>query len=107
MPAILPPDTSAYALAGLAIKTLLAVMVLTWLVELVAFRRLRPLLRATCTVGLAGLIAAAVAGALAHTGQPRWHGIDLPEALRYLPAAIIVWLLYWRSLAKAYRDEQD
>ncbi len=28
-------------------------------------------------------------------------------ALTYGPAAAVVWLFYWRSLSRAYRDEMD
>jgi len=95
-------EASIYALAGWAIKTLLAMMFLTWVVEIVAFRRLRPALRASCTVGLAWVIAGVAAG----LWETRGHGVDMHPSLAYLPAAGVVWLFYWRSLAKAYRDEE-
>jgi hypothetical protein len=49
-------DADLYTYAGLAIRTLLTVMILTWLIEMVAFRRLRPAARQPDRhAGLAGL----------------------------------------------------
>lgn len=96
-------EAAAYGLAGLAIKTLLAIMTATWLVEYVAFRNLRPFWRAALTVGLAYAIVAALAGGW----QRRWHGVDSHEALLYAPAALVIWLLYWRNLAKSFREEAE
>ncbi len=94
-------QAAAYDLAGMAIKTMLAMMFVTWLVEMVAFRNLKPFWRATLTVGVTWLIVGAAAGGW----QTRWHGVDWHEAARYAPAAVIVWLFYWRSLAKAWHAE--
>jgi hypothetical protein len=94
-------QATAYDLAGLAIKTLLAIMTATWLVEYVAFRRLRPFWRATLTVGLAF----AVVGTLAGGWQAGWHGVDRHEALRYAPAALVIWLFYWLNLSRSFRAE--
>lgn len=95
-----------YALAGLAITTLLAIMALTWAVELVAFRRLPPTLRASCTVGVAWVIAVA-ATVWWDTRRFGFNGgFDGPVALRYLPAAAIIWFFYRRNLVRDYGEDE-
>jgi hypothetical protein len=96
-------DADLYTYAGLAIRTLLTVMVLTWLIEMLAFRRLRPLLRASLTVTLAWLASAATTGPWRDWGQR----YDPYALILYLPAAAIVWFFYLRSLTKAYGDGPD
>ena len=96
-------DADLYTYAGLAIRTLLTVMILTWLIEMVAFRRLRPLLRASLTVTLAWLASAATTGPWRDWGQR----YDPHALILYLPAAAIVWFFYLRSLMKAYGDGPD
>jgi hypothetical protein len=91
----------AYAMAGVAITTLLAIMALTWFVEMLAFRPLPPTMRATCTVGVAWVIAVAAT----IWWETRRYAFDGHIALRYLPAALIVWFFYRRTLVKDFTSE--
>lgn len=82
---------------------LLAVVILTYLVERFAFRGRPPEQRALATVGVAWLLVAFVAGwGFANGGSFRWDA-----GLYYLPSAIAYWAFYRKRLWAAWEDNSD